>query len=240
MLSEHMGPRGWAPVQGYIPQMAMVTAPWPMTLKPDPLRPSCPRPWWRLALGLEAVDFDATLGYPGEGPQLRHSTPTRKSNTLTLITANVTSWVTGTDAGVLDSEAKALILQKVKLRDESLRAARSEARKEKYHGNWAPAKRVGPCGPTSGGLATLVAETKPFRSVAPEKPGTHWREGRWTHTAIGADGTQVHIINVYGWPLGTPDKWRNQNTLWKEMFSHVAGLGDVPWITYGKRLERDL
>ena len=119
----------------------------------------------------------------------------------------------------------------MKLRDESLRAARSEARKEKYHGNWAPAKRLGPCGPASVGLATLVAETEPFRSAAPEKPGAHWKEGRLAHTAIvGAGGTQVHFINVYGWPLGTPDQWKNQNTLWKEIFSHVASLGDVPWV----------
>ena len=184
-------------------------------------------------MGLDVVDFDATLGYPGEGPQLPHSTPTPKSEFLTLVTANVTSWSTGTDAGVLASETEVPILQEVRLTGDSLRAARSEARGAKYHGNRAAAKRVGPCRPASGGLATLVCETRAFRSVAPEKPGPHWKEGRWTHKAIGAGGTQVHVINVYGWPLGTPDLWKCQNTLWKEMFSHVAGLGDVPWVVAG-------
>ena len=70
---------------------------------------------------------------------------------------------------------------------------------------------------------------RPLKSIAPEKLGPHWREGLWTHTAIGAGGTQVHITNVYGWPPGTPDQWKNQNTLWKEMFNHIANLGDVPW-----------
>ena len=41
------------------------------------------------------------------------------------------------------------------------------------------------------------------------------------------------MINVYGWPQGTPDLWKSQNTLWKEMFVHVAGLGDVPWVMAG-------
>ena len=50
---------------------------------------------------------------------------------------------------------------------------------------------------------------------------------------MDAGGTQLHVINVYGWPLGTPDLWKNQNALWKEMFCHVAGLGDVPWVMAG-------
>ena len=191
------------------------------------------RPWWRRARRLGVADFDATLGYPGEGPQLPHATPSPKSEILTLVTANVTSWSTGTDAGVLASESEVLILQEVRLREDSLRAARSEARRAKYHGSWAPARRVGPCGPASGGLATLVSDNKAFRAVAPERPGPHWKDGRWTHTAIGAGGTQVHVINVYGWPQGTPDHSKNQNTLWREMFGHVAGLGDVPWIMAG-------
>lgn len=122
-----------------------------------------------------------------------------------LIMANVTSWPTGTDAGALSSDAKILILQEARLRDDSLRAAESEARKAMYHGSWAPAKRIGPCGPASGGLATLVNETTPFRAVAPDRPGPHWKEGRWTHTAIGAGGAQVHVINVHGWPLNASD-----------------------------------
>ena len=141
--------------------------------------------------------------------------PLPKSEILTLLTANVTSWFTGTGAGVHASETQVLILQEMKLKDDSVRAAKSEARRAKYHGNWAAAKRVGPCGPASWGLATLVCETRAFRSVVPERPGLHWKEGRWTHTAIGAGGTQVHTINIYGWPLGTPDLWKNQNTLWK-------------------------
>ena len=108
-----------------------------------------------------------------------------------------------------------------------------------HHGNWAPAKRVGPCCPSSRGLATLANETKPFRAVAPERPGPHWKEGRWTHTATGACGTQVHVINVYGCPLGTPDQRKNQNTLWTEMFSHVAGLSDVLRMNHDKKLECD-
>ena len=43
----------------------------------------------------------------------------------------------------------------------------------------------------------------------------------------------MHVINVYGWPFGTPDLWKNQNALWKDMFCHVAGLGDVPWVMAG-------
>ena len=41
------------------------------------------------------------------------------------------------------------------------------------------------------------------------------------------------MINVYGCPQGALDLWKSQNTLWKEMFSHVAGLGDVPWAMAG-------
>ena len=99
------------------------------------------------------MGYDATLGYPGEGPQLPHSTTTSKSEALSLITANVTSWSTGTDAGVFSSEA-VFILQEVRLRGDSLRAARSEAKRAQYHCTWAAAKRIGPCGPASGGLAT--------------------------------------------------------------------------------------
>ena len=152
--------------------------------------PVGPWPCWRLALGLDRMSFDATLGYPGEGPQLPHSTPTPKSETLSLITANVTFWSTDTDAGVLYSEAEVLIFQEVRPRGDSLRAARSEAKRAKYLGTWAAAKRIGPCGPASGGLATLVCETRAFRAIAPERPGPHWREIRWTHIAIGAGGTR--------------------------------------------------
>ena len=28
-------------------------------------------------------------------------------------------------------------------------------------------------------------------------------------TVVGAGGTQVHVLNVYGWPPGTPDLWKN-------------------------------
>ena len=111
--------------------------------------------------------------------------------------------------------------------------AKAESKRHSYHGQWAPAKRIGPCRPASGDLATLVCESRAFRSVTPERPGPNWSGRRWTHTAIGAGGTQVHVINVYGWPLGTPDLWKNQNALWKEMFNHIAGLGDVPWIMAG-------
>ena len=200
----------------------------PLLIRPGLPGPACPRPWWRLAIRLDVVNFDATLGYPGEGPQLPRSTPTPKSETLTLLTANVTSWSTGTDAGAFASETEVFIFQEVRLKGDSLRAARSEAWRAKYHGTWAAAKRVGPCGPASGGLATLVCETRAFRCAGP-----HWKEGRWTHTAIGAGGTQVHVINVYGWPFGTPDLWKCENTLWKEMFSHVAGLGYGPWVMAG-------
>ena len=202
--------------------------------------PNCPRAGHPGPVGqagasswLGRMGYDATLGYPGEGPQLPHSTPTSKSETLSLITANVTSWSTGTDAGVLSSEAEIHILQEVKLRCDSLRAVKSEAKRAKYHGTWATAKRIGPCGPASGGLATLVCETRAFRTVAPERPRPHGKNGRWTHTAIGANGTQVHAINLYGWPQGMPDLWKNQNTLWRQIFSHVAGLGDVPWVMAG-------
>ena len=53
--------------------------------------PARPQPWWRPAVGLHTKDFDATLGYPGEGPQLPRTTPSPKTETLTLVTANVTS-----------------------------------------------------------------------------------------------------------------------------------------------------
>ena len=159
--------------------------------------PGCPQagrprsvgwPCWRLVAGFAWMGYDDTLGYPGEGPQLPRSTPTAKSEALTLVTANVTSWSTGSDAGILASEAEVFILQEVKLREDPFRAARSEAKRAKYHGTWAAAKRIGPCGPASGGLATLVCETTAFRAVAPDSPSPHWREGRWTHTAIGAGG----------------------------------------------------
>ena len=135
--------------------------------------------------------------------------------------------------GALSSGAEVPILQEVRLRGDSFREAKAETRRHKYHGQWVAARRIGPCGPASGGLATLVCESRAFRSVAPECPGPNWSGGRWTHTVIGAGGTQVHVINVYGWPLGTPDFWKNQNALWKEMFCHVAGLGDVPWVMAG-------
>ena len=64
------------------------------------------------------MSFDATLGYPEEGPQLPHSTPTPKSETLSLTTVNVTSWSTRTHASVLASEAEILILQEIRLRGE--------------------------------------------------------------------------------------------------------------------------
>ena len=166
-------------------------------------------PCWRLVARHAWRDHDDTLGYPGEGPQMPHSTPSAKSETLTLVTANVTSRSTGTGAGVLASEAEVLILQEVRLREDSLRAAKSEAKRAKYHGTWAAAKRTGQCGPASGGLATLVCETKAFRAVSPDSPGPQWKEGRWTHTAIGAGGTHFHVINLYGWPQGTPDLWKN-------------------------------
>ena len=156
-----------------------------------------------------------------------------KAETLTLVTANVTSWPTGVGAGILASDSEVLVLQEVSVREESLRAARAETRRHKYHGHWAAARRVGPCGPASGGLATLVCENRAYRSVAPEAPGLNWRDGRWTHTVVDAGGTQLHVINVYGWPLGTQDLWKNQNALWKEMFCHAAGLGDVPWVMAG-------
>ena len=204
--------------------------PWSVCAAAEPRRcghpPGCPQaghpgsvgwPCWRLVAGLAWMDYGDTLGYPGEGPQLPHSTPTAKSEALTLVRANVTSWSTGSDAGILTSEAEVLILQEVRLREDSIRAARSEAKRAKYHGTWAAAKRIGPCGPASGGLATL------------------WKEGRWTHTAIGAGGTHFHVINfyMYGWPQGALDFWKKQNALWKEVFGHVAGLGDVPWVMAG-------
>ena len=220
--------------------------PWSACAAVEPRRcghsPGCPQaghpgsigwPCWRLASGLAWMDYDATLDYPGGGPQLPRSTPSAKSEALTPITANATSWSTGSDAGVLSSEAEVPILQEVRLREDSLRAARSEAKKTKYHGTWAAANRIGPCGPASGGLATLVCETKAFRAIAPDSPGPHWKEGRWTHTAIGAGGTHLHVINLYGWPQGTPDLWKNRNALWKEVFGHAAGLGDVPWVMAG-------
>ena len=121
--------------------------------------------------------FDATLGFPGEGPQLPRTTPSLKTETLTLVTANVTSWSTGTDAGVLSSAAEVFILQEVRMKDDPLRAAKAEIRRHKYHGQWAAARRIGPCGPAFGGLATLVCESRAFRSVAPERPGPNWSGG---------------------------------------------------------------
>ena len=204
--------------------------------------PGCPQadrprshgwPCWRLVAGHTWKDYDDTLGYPGEGPQMPRSTPSAKSEALTLVTANVTSWSTGTGAGILASEVEVLVLQEVRLREDSLRAARSEAKRAKYHGTWAAAKRIGQRGPASSGLATLVCETRAFRAVAPDSPSPQWKEGRWTHTAIGAGGTHFHVINFYGWPQGTPDLWKNQNALWKKVFGHAAGLGNVPWVMAG-------
>ena len=50
-----------------------------------------------------------------------------KTETLTLVTANVTSWPTGMNAGVLSSDSEVLVLQEVKVREDSLRAARAES-----------------------------------------------------------------------------------------------------------------
>eukprot|EP00972_Heterocapsa_arctica_P050005 7353534-Heterocapsa_arctica.AAC.1 len=58
---------------------------------------------------------------------------------------------------------------------------------------------------TSGGLATLVDSNRHIRRIPPAKPGPHWKEGRWQHTGIEAGGTTIHVLNVYGWPLGTTD-----------------------------------
>ena len=103
------------------------------------------------------------------------STPSAKSEALALLTANVTYWSTSTGAGILASEVEVLVLQEVRLREDSLRAARSEAKRAKYHGTWAAAKRIGPCGPASSGLATLVCETRAFRAVAPEAQAPNGR-----------------------------------------------------------------
>ena len=130
-------------------------------------------PCWRQVAGHAWRDYDDTLGYPGEGQQMPRSTSSAKSEALTLLTANVTSWSTGTGAGILASEAEVLVPQEVKLREDPLRAAKSEAKRAKYHGTWAAAKRIGQCGPASGGLATLVCETRAFRTVAPDSPCPH-------------------------------------------------------------------
>ena len=177
--------------------------PWTTWRATEPLGcdhcPSCPQtghpgpmewPCWRLASGLARMSYDATLGYPCEGPQLPHATPSSKSEALSLITANVTSWSTRLDAGVKSLSSK---------RSSSGGTLLGQLGR-RPNGTWAAAKRIGPCGPASGGLATLVCETRTFWAVAPDRPGPHWKEGRWTHTAIGARGTHVHVINLYGWP----------------------------------------
>ena len=110
------------------------------------------RAWrrWRPAHTQGDRGFDPTLGFPGEGPQKPRAAASPKTETLTLVTANVTSWPTGMNAGVLSSGSEVLILQEDRVREDSLRAARAETRRHKYHGQWAAARRIGPCGPASG------------------------------------------------------------------------------------------
>ena len=60
-------------------------------------RPRRARAWcrWRPAHARGGGVFDPTLGFPGEGPQMPSTAVSPKAETLTLVTANVTSWPTG-------------------------------------------------------------------------------------------------------------------------------------------------
>ena len=105
-VAQNAGHGTWRPALG------------PWSAGSDVPGPARPRLWWSPAIGSYTKDFDATLGYPGEGPQLPRTTPSLKTETLTLVTANVTSWSTGTDAGVLSLDSE------VWLRDEVLQGGK--------------------------------------------------------------------------------------------------------------------
>eukprot|EP00972_Heterocapsa_arctica_P014337 2109907-Heterocapsa_arctica.AAC.1 len=88
-------------------------------------------------------------------------------------------------------------------------------------------------GAAPGGLATLIDTNRLLRRIQPPNPGPHWKEGRWQHTGIEAGGTTIHVLNVYGWPLGTTDLPARQKALWLEIFEQVATLGGAPWVIRG-------
>ena len=177
--------------------------------------------------------FDSTLGFPGEGPQVEPATGGR-GETVTLLSANVTSWHTAVAAGTLCCADDFLLLQETRAdTPEHLRSARAEARRKEYWGRWTPANRLAARGAASGGLCTLMHNDRPFRPVEPVPAPPHWLEGRWAHVAARAGGTNIHIFNVYGWPTGTRDVEARQSALWLELFTQVAALGSAPWVIAG-------
>ena len=171
-------------------------------------------PWW-------TPSFDPTLGYEGEGPGGR----------ITVATINPTSW-NAQAHNLLMTPAHLLLIQETRIaREDRLRGARAAARREAYWGHWTMARKTAAAG--SGGLATLSGAPRPYRAIKPEDPGPHWLEGRWSHTAVWVDQEVLHVINVYGWPMGTPDHKARQAQMWAELFGYIAGLGRAPWIAAG-------
>ena len=165
--------------------------------------------------------FDRTLGFEGEGPGGR----------ITIATINPTSW-NAQAHNLLMTPAHLLLVQETRIaRDDKLRGARAAARREAYWGHWTLARKTAAAG--SGGLATLAGAPRPYRAVKPAEPGPHWLDGRWSHTAVWVDQEVLHVLNVYGWPTGTPDHKARQAQMWAELFGYIAGLGRAPWIAAG-------
>jgi hypothetical protein len=150
-----------------------------------------------------------------------------------MVCANVKSWATGVEAGLLLKGGSVVMAQETRLRGGAAHAARAEARKNGLQGGWTDAKRIGPFGPAPGGLATLVTSDRPFRIVELEAQGAHWKESSWSHLAVLAGGACIHVINVYGWPQGSHDHHARQHSMWMELFAYLAGLGNAPWVAAG-------
>ena len=90
-----------------------------------------------------AGPFDSTRGFPGEGPQPSWSTRTPPGEVLTLLTANVTTWATGTAAGALDSESEVPMLQEVRPREKTFRASHVPRDLGPRPARWAHGTRLG-------------------------------------------------------------------------------------------------
>ena len=135
--------------------------------------------------------------------------------------------------GALDMRADVLMLQETKLTDDSLRASRAEARRAQYWGHWTPACRRVSQGAASGGLAMLTHTERPWRKIAPGEEAPHAQAGRRSHAVVLAGGAELHLFNVYGWLVGSPDHAARQSALWVELFAAIAGLGNAPWIAGG-------
>ena len=108
--------------------------------------------------------FDSTRGYPGEGPIER----SRRGESITVATVNVTSWNGGVAQGALDLQADVLMLQETRLTEDAQRASRAEARRAQYWG----AVDAGPPAVQPGGGLRGASHAHPRRAAVEESsPG---------------------------------------------------------------------